>query len=81
MSASRFGVYRLHECILDAITIVIKASSGDGNVYLMADVLLQTENVAALELEMPQRTTEDYTATISKQKLKIGSQVRSVLNA
>lgn len=41
----------------------------------------KTDNLATLELEMPPRTTEDYTGPATRQKIKISAQVRSVMNA
>lgn len=41
----------------------------------------RTENLAALELEMPPRTTEDFGGPAAGSKIKIASQVRAVMRS
>lgn len=41
----------------------------------------RSENLAALELEMPPRTTEDFGGPAAASKIKISSQVRSVMRS
>jgi kinesin family member 3B len=84
VQSNRLRVRRPPSCIAPASALLAALSMPEARPKVLAgsasnDPGFKSDNIAALELEMPTRTTEDYDGGALKKRIPINSAVKSTL--
>jgi hypothetical protein len=86
VQSNRLRVRRPPSCVAPASALLSELAMSEARPKMLAGAAssgtgFKPDNVAALELEMPTRTTEDYDGVALKKRIPINSQVKATLAA
>ncbi len=86
VQSNRLRVRRPPSCVAPASALLAELAMPDACPKMLAGAAsnsagFKADNIAALELEMPTRTTEDYEGAALKKRIPINSAVKSTLAA